>query len=185
MKFFSFLFKKNWNSSHDSSFSESSHAKKLQMLEEANKLFYEEKRDEEALLLYDKVIMSGVFEGYIHRAFCLQSLKYHFEAIEDFDKGIQSEPQNANNFFGRGNSKSAIGDIQGQITDLKRAIELSSVKSEQNDINNIGARAQGFETAKALYESILGFVITKFEMMNKNEYVKNRFLEKLELKRRN
>lgn len=184
MKLFSFPFKKNSNLSHNFS-SESNHAKEWLLLDKANKLYYEEKRDEEALSLYDKVIISGISEAYIHRAFCLQNLKYHFEAIEDFNRGIQLEPENANHYFGRSNSKSGIGDFEGQISDLRKAIELSRIKSETNRINDLGAKAQRFESSTELYESNLNFAMTKSELMNKSELLKKTYIEKLDIKRRN
>ncbi len=77
------------------------------------------------------------------RASCLQGLKYHYDAIEDFDKAIQLSPKDCNNYFTRSVSKGAVLDYEGQVADLEKAIELSRIKNDLNKVYDEKVKKNG------------------------------------------
>jgi tetratricopeptide (TPR) repeat protein len=184
MNFFSLLFGKKEKTLHTSVSAQRYNPKGLKILDQANQLFYVEKKAEDALPLYDEAVRERIIDAYCHRAFCLQNLKYHFEAIEDFDKAIQFDGRNANFYFSRGNSRKAVGDFNGEIDDFRKAIELSKIKSEINRINDLGAKQQNFASATALYQANLDFALSFRDMVNDSETIREVYLEKLQTNRR-
>ena len=88
---------------------------------------------EAALSCYDEAINSGVKEAYALRAFCLQRLFFDLDAIADFDKAIKISPEDCNLYFGRHESRYEVGNYEGAIDDLKKAIELSRTAQNQAD----------------------------------------------------
>lgn len=97
------------------------------------KELYLKRQHNDALYYLDKAIENG-FEDDVFdlRAGCLQELEYHYEAIADFNKAIVLSPKDCNKYFSRSVSKGAIKDYQGEIDDLRLAIELSKEDSELN-----------------------------------------------------
>ena len=178
-KLFSMFSRKNrtLESKNDSKYFEG-----LELLSQANELFHKQMKDEEALSLYDRAVECGVEEAYINRAFCLQSLKYHYEAIEDFDKAIQNNPDDANLYFGRANSKSAIVDFGGRVADIRIAVKLSGLKSNSNEIYNTAVKEQGYKSAEEFYLMQLSMATQIYDMADKNPLVKKKFIENMDVK---
>lgn len=99
---------------------------------ELYKLQGKDRRDELCLLHLDKAIECGIYDAYADRGFILQGLDYHYDAIEDFNHSISLAKDDANLYFGRGHSRGIIGDYDGSISDLQKAIELSKIDNEKN-----------------------------------------------------
>lgn len=92
---------------------------------EIGKRLYLSGNIEEALYYTDLAINRGFdSEAFVIRGCCLQELKFHYDAINDFDKAIQVLP-NYQNYFSRSISKAAILDYEGQLSDVKFALELT------------------------------------------------------------
>lgn len=75
----------------------------------------------------------------------MQELKYHYDAINDFDKSIFLETNDCNVFFSRSVSKGAILDHEGEVADLEKAIQLSKVNNALNREYNDEALKQGYK----------------------------------------
>ena len=111
----------------------------------------------EALPFLDKAISSG-FEGadvYAYRGLCLQSLRFDFEAIDDFDKAIALEPGDSNLYFIRAHSKGASGDLKGQFADFLGAIQVSKIDNAANRSHNSHALESGHKGIEQIYEMAL------------------------------
>jgi len=136
----------------------------IEAAKEARRL-YKEKLYEEALPLYDKAIKSGVTQVHIDRAFCLQALEYHINAILDFDIAVKQNPNDCNIYFCRGNSKHAIGDLVGAVIDAEMAMELSSIDNEINRtrVKNIG----NYKTLREFYD--IGTLMWRMDLVYFNE----------------
>lgn len=112
------------------------------------------RRTSEALVYLDKAIEHGCeqeissesYNLFDLRARCLQGLRFHYDAIKDFDKSISSEPNDCNMYFSRSVSKAAILDFEGEIADLEKAIQLSIANNTINEGYNRQAQEQGFES---------------------------------------
>jgi len=157
--------------------------------QEAKKLFYtndqKERNDEQALLLFDKAIESGITDAYADRAFCLQGLKYHYDAISDFDSAINNCPNDANLFYGRGHSKKIIGNYDCAIIDLNEAVELSSIESDLNKAYNDEMQIQGGSSVTQFYEFQLQDIMDRKES-SQEKNLKELYERRIkEIKRRN
>ena len=60
---------------------------------------------------------------YISRG-CFKGTESHEDAIEDYTKAIEIEPNSVFAYRLRGDSKSKLGDYQGAINDYSKAIEI-------------------------------------------------------------
>ena len=60
---------------------------------------------------------------YISRG-CFKGTESHEDAIEDYTKAIEIEPNNVFAYRLRGDSKRKLGDYQGAINDYSKAIEI-------------------------------------------------------------
>ena len=101
----------------------------------------------------DKAINCGIIEAYGDRAFTLQLLNFHYDAIDDFNKAIEEcNCFDSNLYFGRANSKQGIEDYDGAISDLTKALEYSKDDNERN----------------REYSLMLGYSITLFYEMHLN-----------------
>ena len=60
---------------------------------------------------------------YISRV-CFKGTESHEDAIEDYTKAIEIEPNSVFAYRLRGDSKSKLGDYQGAIDDYTKAIEI-------------------------------------------------------------
>jgi tetratricopeptide (TPR) repeat protein len=90
---------------------------------EKGRQFYLSNRFQDALLHLNCAINSGFDQGvYALRGTCLQKLDYHYNAIEDFDKAIETDPLEFSIYYNRAVSKRAILDFTGHIEDLHNAI---------------------------------------------------------------
>lgn len=106
---------------------------------------------QQALRYFDSAIESG-FEGadvYNMRGGCLQSLNFDLDAIDDFTRAIEFEPEDSNNYFMRSISKGAVGDLQGRNDDLEEAIRLASIDSPSTRIYDALAREKGYKDGVA------------------------------------
>jgi tetratricopeptide (TPR) repeat protein len=102
---------------------------------------------QQALQYFDTAIDSG-FEGadlYGMRGGCLQSLNFDLDAIDDFTKAIELDPEDSNNYFMRSISKGAVGDLHGRIDDLNEAIRLAGIDSSSTRSHNAFAREKGYK----------------------------------------
>ena len=114
---------------------------------------YLDRRNEEALLFFDKAFNNNFINYfpneagklYSMRAGCLQSLAYDYEAITDFDNAIALIPNDCNIYFSRSISKGAILDYDGQLADIIEAIEISKIDSDLNRAYNDEAQKKGYE----------------------------------------
>jgi len=114
---------------------------------ERGKDLYFKKEDQQALRYLDIAIDSG-FEGvdvYGMRGGCLQSLRFDLDAIDDFTKAIQFDPEDSNNYFMRSTSKGAVGDLHGHVNDLNEAIRLAGIDSASTRSHNAHAREIGYK----------------------------------------
>jgi len=140
MKWFSNLFKKKSETSQANS-------KWLEGYRsfEKGKEFYLKKQMREALDHFDLAIENGYEDDNVYgfRAGCLQELNYGYDAIEDLNKAISLSPNDCHNYFCRSLSKWAILDLEGEIADLEKAIELSKEDNELNRAYNDEAKRQG------------------------------------------
>lgn len=151
--------------------------------EKAQKIFYDQnikdRNDEEALLLFDIAIENGVNAAHADRAFCLQALRFEFDAISDFNKAILNSKYDANLYFGRGHSKSSVADFDGAISDLKMAIELSKIDSELNQIYSDKIKEDGWGSVTQLYESALNQTLAH-KLSSEKEHMKEYYLLRTE-----
>lgn len=176
----------NWFSSFFSSKAYTHKPEPTQFLEgltayqEGMKLFsikdYTKKTDEQALVFFDKAIKCGVKDANGDRAFCLQGLNYHYDAIKDFDQAISNSKDDANLYFGRGHSKKIITDYDGAITDLKQAVELSKVRKKLNEEYNDTMSKSGWKSASQYFFSQLEDALYRKEASQK-ENLKKVYLE--------
>ncbi|OXA82108.1 hypothetical protein SAMN05444397_101850 [Flavobacterium aquidurense] len=103
-------------------FSNSTTDKSFENLEKARK-FYLANKYEEALVCLSTFSNSDAHpEAYKLKGDCLQRMDFHYNAIEDFDKAIETNPLEFSNYYSRAVSKKAILDFTGQIEDLHNAI---------------------------------------------------------------
>jgi len=65
---------------------------------------------------------------------CLQALGFHLDAIDDFDKAIDMDPDDCNLYFMRAMSMRGAGRYEDADEDFRRAIALSKVKSVANTV---------------------------------------------------
>lgn len=121
---------------------------------EVGKKHFADRRDQEAVDCFDKAVECGFEDVALFglRGSCLQSLKWHIDAIYDFTKAISLEPQDCNLYFQRAMSKSSTGDQQGFLADIQDAIRLSKVDSALNRNYNLGAKDMGHKSTAAMYE---------------------------------
>lgn len=138
---------------------------------ENGKQCYLDRQTEEALGYFDKAVANGFVENfsteasklYDMRAGCLQELGYAFDAINDFDKSIQISSNDCNKYFSRSLSKGAILDYEGEVTDLKKAIELAKIDTALNREYNDEAQKQGYKNVKGMFEARLLMAQMKLE----------------------
>lgn len=123
--------------------------------QEGEKL-YENRKNNEALNYFDLAIDKGFLEkSYEFRGRCLQELNYDYDAIDDFNQAIAMTPEDCKLYFSRSLSKGAIGDFQGEVDDLEKAIELSRTGNDRNREYDINAQQMGFTDASSLFRSYL------------------------------
>ena len=98
------------------------------------------------------------------RGSCLQSQGFDLDAIDDFDIAIQlrqeyakvsREGEDCNLYYQRANSKSAAGDYEGSITDIKEAIKVASSESKLNAAYDKSMQKIGWPNAAEWFQSRL------------------------------
>jgi len=102
--------------------------------------------DYNALPFYDKAITHGITEAYSQRAYCLQSLGYFLDALEDFEHAIMAEPDDCNLRFSQSMAFLTVGNYSAAVSSIGKAVELSKVKSSLNITHDISARKQGYNS---------------------------------------
>ncbi len=161
----------------------------LEAYEKGKRMFYsndkKERNDNKALLLFDLAIECGIYDAYLDRAFCLQGLGFHYDAIVDFDKAIQKSSGDANLHFGRGHSKQSIGQYDEAISDLKTAIELSKIDNELNRNYNIEMKKSGWSSVSLFYESRLNYILLNKKQSEEDDYKEFYQIKISKIKRRN
>lgn len=106
------------------------------------------RNDTSALIHFDNAINLGYEDDNIYglRGTCLQSLHFHYNAIEDFNIEIRNSTHNCSQFFSRAISKMAILDYRGAVKDFEKAIALSQEEDFLNEEFNDEANAMGSES---------------------------------------
>lgn len=124
---------------------------------------YLKRNSEEALRNFDLAVEQGfignfkseLLNFYDMRGRCLQELEYHYAAITDFDVTIDLSPDDANGYYSRSLSKSAILDHNGAVIDLEKAVSLSKRRNELNHAYDNEAQKMGHESAEEMFKSWL------------------------------
>ncbi len=115
-----------------------------------------ETKKKEALRHFDQAIANGydTSEVFSLRGSCLNDLGFYFDALEDYNKAIQKQPNQgiANNYFMRSIIKDSLFDFEGSVADLKEAIQLSKLDNDDNRFWNNHAKSIGFDSQTAFYE---------------------------------
>ncbi|RYD72578.1 MAG: hypothetical protein EOP53_21690 [Sphingobacteriales bacterium] len=182
MNWFTSLFK---NSSSDKSNRYKPTVDYVHIYNKANELHYQHKlRTEEVLKLYDSAIEGGIPEAYGDRAYCLQSMEFHFDSISDFSGAIQLDVYDANLYYGRAISRKAIDDLHGAIDDLKMAISLSKIPNAKNFQQNARAKEIGWKSATAMYEFDLETDLKDIQFNNEHPEIYNELKNRTVLKKR-
>ncbi|OFY84536.1 MAG: hypothetical protein A3F72_14115 [Bacteroidetes bacterium RIFCSPLOWO2_12_FULL_35_15] len=155
----------------------------LEAYHKARKIFYskddKERKVSIALLLFDLAIEYGVHEASADRAFCLQEMDFHYDSIQDFDNSICRCKNDANLYFGRGNSKHCIADFEGAIEDLSLAIELSKKDNELNKLYNDAEFIKtGYKSITQLYELHLVAILQE-KKISQQEFMKEYYQSKV------
>ena len=113
---------------------------------ELGKALYFQKKEQQAIHYFDTAIDSGFEDAEVYgmRGGCLQSLQFDLDAIDDFTRAIEFDPEDSNNYFMRSISKEAVGDLPGHIDDLNEAIRLAGIDSASTRRYNAHARENGY-----------------------------------------
>ena len=124
----------------------------------------------EALLLLDKAIECGVTQAYSGRAFTLQGLEFHYDAIDDFNKAIEYSKNDANLYFGRGHSRKIIADYESAVSDLRIAVELIKEDNELNNIYIEQSKKAGQVSPETLYKLALKDALGRIDKCKREPY---------------
>jgi tetratricopeptide (TPR) repeat protein len=124
---------------------------------EAGKKHFAARREEEAVASFDTAVDCGHSnpELFALRGSCLQTLGWHFDAIDDFTQAISFEPQDCNHYFQRAMSKTSSGDHEGFLADIREAIRLAKLDTALIRSYDEGAREMGHRSTAAMYEAQL------------------------------
>ena len=131
----------------------------LMAFEKGQEYFFNQQMNE-ALVLFDRAIECGFVENYTYdagklyeyRGGCLDGLEFHYDAIDDYDKSILLDPYDCNKYLLRSVTKGWIMDYEGEIADLKKAIEVSKVDNELNRDYNDEAQMKGYKKISDMYQ---------------------------------
>jgi tetratricopeptide (TPR) repeat protein len=141
---------------------------------------YLDQQWDEALVHFDKALEEGAIRDdidgrnfYSYRAQCLQTLKYHYDAIVDFDKAIEISPNDCNLYFSRSISKGAILEYEGEIDDLRKAIELSRENTRLNRKYNDKAQKKGYSDAAHMFSSRMMILESNLESEAQRQEILN------------
>ncbi len=135
---------------------------------ETGKNLYRKEQYELALNYFDKAIENGYkySDIFSFRGHCSNYLGLYYDALEDFNKAINLNPQKgiASNYCMRSFIKDSIYDFEGSIADIKEAIRLSKLNNDDNRWWNNYAKENGYKSATEKYEKDLIYLNRK----NKN-----------------
>ena len=110
----------------------------------------------EALKLFDEAIDSGYdsSEVYSLRGACLNELGFYYDALEDYNRAMQRNPEKgiASNYHMRSVVKDSLLDLDGSVSDLKEAVRLSKMSNADTRFWNDYAKKTGFGSATEFYE---------------------------------
>ena len=108
-----------------------------QKLEEGNKLYYA-KDYHGAIKIYDEVLKFGDYsEAYNNRGVAYDDLRQYERAIQDYNKAIQLDPNNAEAYNNRGNAYAkGLKQYERAIQDYNKAIQLNP--NDERAYNNRG-----------------------------------------------
>jgi tetratricopeptide (TPR) repeat protein len=148
---------------------------------------YMEAKRMEALKYFDLAIKNKYTkpEVFSLRASCLNDLGFYYDAIEDFNRAIESNPEKgiANNYFMRSLVKDSIFDFEESFLDINEAVRLSKLDNDDNAYwNGHAKKTIGYKTATEFYEWHLDMIKTKIDREKK--YPTDRINEIRKLKRR-
>lgn len=151
----------------------------------ARELFVKQGKNNEALVLLDEAIGKGIHYAYADRAFCLQELELHYDAVEDFDKAISAFPKDANLYYGRGHSKMVLTEYDNAVSDLKKAIEYSHLTSSIHEQYDADIIAKGWNSLQEFYEFQLQTILERKDSFRNPELEKMFLQIARDIKRRN
>ena len=124
---------------------------------------YKEGQWAQALIGFDQLLENGVSDGNLlhDRAVCIFQLGRQKEALRELDKAVDKEPNNPYRYASRAWMRSALKDVDGAISDYKKAIELDP--EDAISLNNLGLLEEQYGHRKAAQErfkkadTLLGF----------------------------
>ncbi|WP_153796203.1 tetratricopeptide repeat protein [Foetidibacter luteolus] len=151
----------------------------------ARELFVKQGKNTEALLLLDEAIERGIDYALADRAFCLQELELHYDAIEDFNNAIAVFPKDANLYYGRGHSRMILTEYDNAIADLKKAIEFSHSSNSMHEQYNDDIVGKGWNSLQEFYEFQLQTILERKDSFRNPELEKMYLQIAKEIKRRN
>jgi tetratricopeptide (TPR) repeat protein len=119
-----------------------------------------------ALEFFDQAIEKGYDDADVYscRGSVLNDLGYLFDALEDYNKAIENDPQKANPYFMRALIRQNVYDYEGGILDLEEAVRLSKFETADNDYWNDYSEKTGFGSATLKYETDLEWAKRSFEI---------------------
>lgn len=121
---------------------------------EKGKTLYFNKQYNDSLPYFDKSIENGYdeAEAFEFRANCLSELEYYYDALDDYNISIQKNSENCDIYYMRSWTKQAIGDIEGQVEDIKEAIRISKLDIPNSNYWNQYAKETGYNSGADRYE---------------------------------
>jgi len=113
---------------------------------------YKEGQWAQALIGFDQLLENGVSDGNLlhDRAVCIFQLGRQKEALRELDKAVDKEPNNPYRYASRAWMRSALKDVDGAISDYKKAIELDP--EDAISLNNLGLLEEQYGHRKAAQE---------------------------------
>ena len=113
---------------------------------------YKEGQWAQALIGFDQLLENGVSDGNLlhDRAVCIFQLGRQKEALQELDKAVGKEPNNPYRYASRAWMRSALKDVDGAISDYKKAIALDP--EDAISLNNLGLLEEQYGHRKAAQE---------------------------------
>jgi tetratricopeptide (TPR) repeat protein len=129
---------------------------------------YKETKRMEALKYFDLAIKKNYTkpEVFSLRGSCLNDLGFYYDAIEDYNRAIESNSERAiaNNYFMRSLIKDSIFDFEGSLSDINEAIRLSKLDNDDNAYwNEYAKKTTGYNTATDFYGWHWDMIKTKID----------------------
>lgn len=108
------------------------------------------------------------------RGTILQQMSFDLDAIEDFTKAIEQEPDDSNNFFMRSLSLGAVGDVQRHVKDLEETIRVAGLGGSANQSHNEMVKEQGFKSVAQFYQHYLTMAQMHLESETQHEELRRK-----------